>query len=336
MFAVLLTKASANRVVHGKENPEENLWKARDAECENFALGSVYAIEKALPDGFTFTHTTHCKCRTPQERVFCEGNPYRMHNHYFHTMQAGHPCAGLLRCLVEEEPAGVVEMRQEAAQMERYNCAPGQGQAAEGLAWSTYNETGDNSYEACAKLCDEDVECQGFDLTLKESSHPELFSLSMKLQKPDSCRLYKENTPRLGDAGLDNRRYCTKMAVKVETYTYQVQGQPRTVKGGATGQDSTPPETSDPVNPETSEPVNRNTRNVAALQRARQAREKKDRDRKEREMKEHERKLAAAEKELEDVQHERKEHERKLAAATKELEDVEDDEERGTNDGLRA
>jgi len=285
MFAVLLTQASAKRVVRAteKENPEDLLLKARDAECEDFVHGSVYAIEKPI---YTFTRSTQCKCRMPEERVFCSELEYqiRIHNHYFNVLPR-HPCAGDLHCRVEQEPASEVAMRQEANEMERYNCAPGQGQAA-----STYSETGKNSYEGCARLCDEDVECQGFDLTFKETFHPELFSFNMNMQKPDSCRLYKENTPRLGDAGMDNRRYCTKMTVKVATnQVHEAQVKPRTVKGSETGQDSATPETSDPATPETSEPGHIGKARRASLERARLAREKKELE-----------KLAAAWKELED------------------------------------
>jgi len=60
----------------------------------------------------------------------------------------------------------------------------------------TFKETGDNSFESCAKLCDNEPKCKGFDFKTNKSSHPELFSSKPTFTKQDSCRLYEDNRPR--------------------------------------------------------------------------------------------------------------------------------------------
>jgi len=89
----------------------------------------------------------------------------------------------------------------------KFTCQTGQGQP-----FMTYLETGDNSFEGCATLCDLEDQCEGFDFTVEKTTHPEFFSFSPKALKPDSCRLYKANEPRLGDPGHSERKYCAKNA----------------------------------------------------------------------------------------------------------------------------
>jgi len=72
-----------------------------------------------------------------------------------------------------------------------YACWPGQGQG-----WISYNAGPQNSFEACAKRCNADVHCFGFDYTNRSKS--------------DACRLYPPNNPKLYDAGWDHRAYCAK------------------------------------------------------------------------------------------------------------------------------
>lgn len=84
---------------------------------------------------------------------------------------------------------------------EKFECKPGQGEA-----WTTYQETGDNSFESCAALCDD--ECEGFDFTEAESTKVQLWSLPITFQKADSCRLYKANKPRFNEKS--HRMYCSK------------------------------------------------------------------------------------------------------------------------------
>lgn len=86
---------------------------------------------------------------------------------------------------------------------ERFACEPGQGEASK-----SYYETAANSFESCAAVCGVEDECLGFDFTEKKSQHPELFSKNPTLAKDDSCRIYQNNKPRLGDAGWENRVYC--------------------------------------------------------------------------------------------------------------------------------
>eukprot|EP00441_Pelagodinium_beii_P036711 CAMPEP_0197628280 /NCGR_PEP_ID=MMETSP1338-20131121/6650_1 /TAXON_ID=43686 ORGANISM="Pelagodinium beii, Strain RCC1491" /NCGR_SAMPLE_ID=MMETSP1338 /ASSEMBLY_ACC=CAM_ASM_000754 /LENGTH=224 /DNA_ID=CAMNT_0043199231 /DNA_START=61 /DNA_END=735 /DNA_ORIENTATION=- len=92
---------------------------------------------------------------------------------------------------------------------EKFECKPGQGAAA-----TTYHETGDNSFESCAALCDADAECQGFDFTEAESTHPELFGSNPTMKKKDSCRLYKANKPRFDEKS--HRTYCSKQGSEEE------------------------------------------------------------------------------------------------------------------------
>eukprot|EP00930_Biecheleria_cincta_P031930 TRINITY_DN22145_c0_g1_i1.p1 TRINITY_DN22145_c0_g1~~TRINITY_DN22145_c0_g1_i1.p1 ORF type:complete len:416 (-),score=68.39 TRINITY_DN22145_c0_g1_i1:419-1615(-) len=94
----------------------------------------------------------------------------------------------------------------------KFPCTAGQGQA-----FQSYNMTGANSFESCATLCDQDARCLAFDYTLEESQHPELLSFSPTLGKSDACRLYGANTPRLGDSGRSQRKYCEKKAETTKT-----------------------------------------------------------------------------------------------------------------------
>eukprot|EP00930_Biecheleria_cincta_P068487 TRINITY_DN5593_c0_g1_i7.p1 TRINITY_DN5593_c0_g1~~TRINITY_DN5593_c0_g1_i7.p1 ORF type:complete len:647 (+),score=118.36 TRINITY_DN5593_c0_g1_i7:68-2008(+) len=89
---------------------------------------------------------------------------------------------------------------------QKFACQTGQGQP-----FKTYMETVSNSFEGCASLCDLEDQCEGFDFTVKKTTHPELFSVTPNVLKPDSCRLYKANKPRLGDPGTSGRQYCQKI-----------------------------------------------------------------------------------------------------------------------------
>lgn len=72
-----------------------------------------------------------------------------------------------------------------------YNCQVGQGKSA-----SSYSETSSNSYESCAKDCDQNKDCKAFDYTINSSKA--------------ACRLYNNtDSPRLGIGGGDNRQYCS-------------------------------------------------------------------------------------------------------------------------------
>mmetsp|Transcript_23127 Transcript_23127/g.41813 ORF Transcript_23127/g.41813 Transcript_23127/m.41813 type:complete len:388 (+) Transcript_23127:85-1248(+) len=70
-------------------------------------------------------------------------------------------------------------------------CRSGQGEA-----WKAYDETYSSGIDDCAKHCLGDPQCLALDFTA--------------VIKPDMCRLFGTNKPRLGleFAGRDNRRYC--------------------------------------------------------------------------------------------------------------------------------
>lgn len=70
------------------------------------------------------------------------------------------------------------------------NCEVGQGELN---AFELI--TNANSLAACSLLCEQRESCMGFDYTLVAS--------------PDSCRLYGQNTPQLGDGGPKDRLYCS-------------------------------------------------------------------------------------------------------------------------------
>lgn len=75
-----------------------------------------------------------------------------------------------------------------------YKCQVGMGKAA-----SSYHYTTSNSYESCAKDCDQNKECKAFDYTINSSSKA-------------ACRLYNNtDSPRLGIGGSDNRQYCSQI-----------------------------------------------------------------------------------------------------------------------------
>jgi hypothetical protein len=75
-----------------------------------------------------------------------------------------------------------------------FPCKHGQGEALK-----SYDETGDQTFEDCATLCDADVRCQGFDFKEQHSSHYVLWGDGKKGWVEDSCRLYKKNFPRITD-----------------------------------------------------------------------------------------------------------------------------------------
>lgn len=93
-----------------------------------------------------------------------------------------------------------------------FPCKHGQGEALK-----TYNQTGDQTFEGCATLCDADVRCQGFDFKETHSSHFVLWGDGKKGWVEDSCRLYKKNFPRITDmdtaAALEAFGGSTGMAV---------------------------------------------------------------------------------------------------------------------------
>jgi len=96
---------------------------------------------------------------------------------------------------------------------EKFTCVPGQGHIS-----GSYEETDDNTFEGCAKMCDDDIanKCLAFDFTTADSSHPELLSLTPSFIKHDSCRLYdKKKKPRLGNSW--GRSYCVKVATETES-----------------------------------------------------------------------------------------------------------------------
>mmetsp|Transcript_59971 Transcript_59971/g.106710 ORF Transcript_59971/g.106710 Transcript_59971/m.106710 type:complete len:987 (-) Transcript_59971:46-3006(-) len=85
-----------------------------------------------------------------------------------------------------------------------FQCQPGQGKAA-----TTYRESGDNSFEACASRCEEDDECSAFDYTTDaKTGHVELFG-EAKGWVRDACRLYKTAESR-GAEGKSQRQHCVK------------------------------------------------------------------------------------------------------------------------------
>ena len=70
-------------------------------------------------------------------------------------------------------------------------CQIGQGEAGKHFAHSN-NPT----YDRCMAECNKKSNCVALDYTTKSVGN--------------SCRLYRENTPRLGNGGGDNRKYCRK------------------------------------------------------------------------------------------------------------------------------
>lgn len=68
-------------------------------------------------------------------------------------------------------------------------------QKGQGEAWVSYLSA-KVPEENCQQLCDQSSECVGYDWSANEHD--------------DACRLYKANTPRLGDSGFDHRKYCAK------------------------------------------------------------------------------------------------------------------------------
>jgi len=114
-----------------------------------------------------------------------------------------------LCCVSEVCPSTTTMKEPEEGLDEKFACQSGQGEA-----FKAYDMTGDNSFEGCATLCDDDEECQAFDFTVSESQHPELLSFKPTVAKKDACRLYKANKPRLGDAGSSERQYCEKKAAE--------------------------------------------------------------------------------------------------------------------------
>merc|ERR1711982_295525 len=72
-----------------------------------------------------------------------------------------------------------------------WSCVSGQGGAS---GMQEFQDSKDNSKDACAKLCSSTSRCLAFDYTEKS--------------KTDSCRLFDTTSARLGDGGKDNRNYC--------------------------------------------------------------------------------------------------------------------------------
>mmetsp|Transcript_37075 Transcript_37075/g.67159 ORF Transcript_37075/g.67159 Transcript_37075/m.67159 type:complete len:241 (+) Transcript_37075:42-764(+) len=69
-------------------------------------------------------------------------------------------------------------------------CKTGQGEG-----FQAFLMTGDRSKKSCAARCDAHAECQSFDFTTSHSSHVEIHTGEGWVD--DSCRLYKENAPRI-------------------------------------------------------------------------------------------------------------------------------------------
>jgi len=121
---------------------------------------------------------------------------------------------------------------------DEFECVDGEGEA-----YKTYKETADNSFEACGQLCLNDDNCVGFDWNEDSNSgHP---SLELRWVN-DACRLFGSNLPRIGKT-MWGRQYCQKVG-----YEQGIQVLPET-------------ETT------TKQPQ---TRNEAAVQRAKKARKK--------------------------------------------------------------
>jgi len=91
----------------------------------------------------------------------------------------------------------------------KFDCQPGQGKEA-----TTYSETADNSFEACAARCDNDTQCAAFDYTLDaDNGHLEIFAGTGWVH--DACRLYTTKDFR-ASVGLAQRQVCLKTAEEAE------------------------------------------------------------------------------------------------------------------------
>jgi len=89
-----------------------------------------------------------------------------------------------------------------------HTCVPGQGEPLKALL-----DTAAASSTECARKCDSDLRCAGFDYT-EMVFHNEL--------DEHACRLYPENTPRVGPLNVGNghnRMYCAMAEDEIPEYT---------------------------------------------------------------------------------------------------------------------
>ena len=78
---------------------------------------------------------------------------------------------------------------------DEFECALGQGESKARI--TTPTSTNDNSYDSCAARCRTVQGCHAFDFSTTSNSSR-------------ACRTYGANVPRIGDAGVDSRTYCSR------------------------------------------------------------------------------------------------------------------------------